>query len=120
MISTSRIAICLFAAALLLAAPAAFAHTHPEMMMPAADATVSAPASIMIHFSGALEPKFSSITVTDATGHVVNKEPAAVGADAKVMTLPLPALMPGIYTVNWVGVSVDTHRSTGEYKFTVK
>jgi methionine-rich copper-binding protein CopC len=116
----TRLGLSLLAAALLLATPAAFAHTHPEMMMPAADATVSAPASIMIHFSGALEPKFSSITVTDATGHVVNKEPAAVGADAKVMTLPLPALMPGIYTVDWVGVSVDTHRSTGEYKFTVK
>jgi methionine-rich copper-binding protein CopC len=119
-LTKARLALSLFVLVLLMVAPHAFAYTHPEMMMPAADATVSAPASIMIHFSGALEPKFSSITVTDATGRVVNKEPSVVGADAKVMTLPLPTLVPGVYTVNWVGVSVDTHRSQGDYKFTVK
>jgi len=36
------------------------------------------------------------------------------------MMVPVPTLAPGVYTVNWVGVSVDTHRSQGEYKFTVK
>jgi methionine-rich copper-binding protein CopC len=36
------------------------------------------------------------------------------------MSVALPKLPPGVYTVNWVAVSVDTHRSQGEYKFTVK
>ena len=113
-------ALSLFVLTLLLAAPAAFAHTHPVDMMPAANATVSAPANIMIHFSEALEPKFSMLTLTDAIGHVVNKEPSKVSPDAKMMTLPLPTLAPGVYTVNWIGVAVDTHRSQGDYKFTVK
>lgn len=104
----------------MLTAAAVFAHTSPTTMSPAADATISAPDSVTIHFTGALEPKFSAITVTDATGHVVNKESSIVGADNKMMSVPLPMLMPGIYTVHWVGVSVDTHRSQGEYKFTVK
>jgi methionine-rich copper-binding protein CopC len=107
------------AAALLLAlAPAAFAHTHPEKMSPAADASVAAPASVTIEFSGDLEPKFSSITVVNATGHVVNTDPSK--ADAKTMTVALPPLPAGIYTVDWTAVSVDSHRSKGEYKFTVK
>ena len=100
--------------------PAAFAHTAPVTMTPPADSTVSSPPNVTINFSGALEPKFSSITVTNAAGHVVNKEPSAVGADTKVMTVPLPPLPPGVYTVHWVGVSTDTHRSQGDYKFTVK
>ena len=89
-------------------------------MMPAADSTGASPASVMMHFSGAVEPKFSLITVTDATGHVVNKDASVVGADAKSITLAMPTLAPGVYTVNWVAVSVDSHRSQGEYKFTVK
>ena len=98
----------------------AFAHTSAVSMTPAADSTVSAPASVTIRFSGALEPKFSTITVTNAEGHVVNKDASAVGGDSKVMTVALPPLPPGIYTVHWVGVSTDTHRSQGDYKFTVK
>ena len=97
-----------------------FAHTAPVSMMPAADATVDSPASIMIHFSGALEPKFSTITVTNAEGHVVNKEQSVISDENKVMTVALPALPPGVYTVHWVAVSVDTHRSQGDYKLTVK
>jgi methionine-rich copper-binding protein CopC len=110
----------LFLASLLAIAPLAFAHTHPTAMMPAADSTVSSPEMIMIHFSEPLEPKFSSISVTDSGGHVVNKEASACAQDAKSMSLKLPALKPGAYTVNWVGVATDTHRSQGDYKFTVK
>ena len=108
------------AGVLLLVIPAAFAHTSPVTMTPAADSTVSAPHDVTITFSGALEPKFSMITVTNAEGHVVNKEASAVGEGAKVMTVALPPLTPGVYTVHWVGVSTDTHRSQGDYKFTVK
>ena len=110
----------LLLASLLAIVPAVFAHTAPVNMAPAADSSVSAPGSVTIKFSGALEPKFSMITVTNAEGHVVNKEASAVGTDNKVMTVPLPPLAPGVYTVHWVGVSTDTHRSQGDYKFTVK
>lgn len=110
--------LCLFF--VLLAVPTMFAHTHPMAMMPAADSTGSSPTSVMIHFSGPLEPKFSLVTVTDATGHVVNKDASVVAADAKSISLAMPTLAPGVYSVNWVAVSVDSHRSQGEYKFTVK
>ena len=105
---------------LLLAVPA-FAHSHPVTMLPAADSTVSAPGKVEIHFSEGLEPKFSSITVVSAEGHVVTKETSKLDdADNKHLWLALPALTPGLYTVKWVAAAVDGHRSTGEYKFTVK
>ena len=89
-------------------------------MVPAANSTVSAPARVTIHFSEALEPKFSKLTLSDAAGTVVTKDPSAVSPDAKVMTLPLPALAPGVFTVTWVSVALDSHRAQGNYKFTVK
>ena len=76
----------LFFATLLAVTPLAFAHTHPTAMMPAADSTVSAPDNIMIHFSEPLEPKFSSISVTDGGGRVVNKEASVCAPDAKSMS----------------------------------
>jgi copper resistance protein C len=115
-----RLGQAVFALTTFFAAPVAFAHTAPVNMMPPADATVASPKSIMIHFSGALEPKFSTITVTNAEGHLVNKEQSVISDENKVMTVALPTLSPGVYTVHWVGVSVDTHRSQGDYKFTVK
>lgn len=109
-----------FLAALLSGALVVFAHSHPTEMRPAANSTVSAPNSVVIHFSEALEPKFSSISVADAAGHVVTKEPASCSADGKTMTVKVPALAPGSYTVNWVTVATDAHRAQGNYKFTVK
>jgi hypothetical protein len=105
---------------LLLAATLAFAHSVPVEMSPAANSTVSAPASVIVHFSEALEPKFSTLTLADADGKLVSKEHSVVSADTKVMTLPLPALAPATYTVNWTSVAVDSHRAQGNYKFTVK
>jgi methionine-rich copper-binding protein CopC len=98
----------------------AFAHSEPVTMVPAANSTVSAPANVVVHFSEALEPKFSKLTLANAAGAVVSKDPSVVSGDAKVITLPLPALTPGVYTVNWVSVALDSHRAEGKYKFTVK
>ena len=117
---TRRSAIAALLCTFLIAVPAALAHTHPVSMTPAPDSTIDPPDSIVMHFSGDLEPKFSSITLVNATGHVVNVAQSVVSSsDAKLMTLALPKLPGGVYTVSWVGVSVDSHRSQGDYKFTI-
>jgi methionine-rich copper-binding protein CopC len=104
----------------LLAVPAAFAHAHPVAMLPAPDQTVPSPDVVKISFSEAVEPKFSKISVMDAAGHGVNKEVSMVGADAKTISVALPKLAAGVYTVNWIAVAVDSHREQGSYKFSVK
>jgi methionine-rich copper-binding protein CopC len=99
----------------------AFAHAHPKVMEPAADSVVPAPTKITVTFSEAVEPKFSSLTLTDETGKPVGKETSkGVASDAKTMMLTPPILTPGGYLVHWVSVATDGHRMEGEYKFTVK
>ena len=117
----SRLAVVLFALTVLIAAvPAALAHTHPAMMMPSPNQTVESPDVVMIHYTEAVEPKFSQITVTDAGGQVMNKGASVVSSDGKMISVAMPKLKAGIYKVSWVAVAVDGHRSNGDYKFTVK
>jgi copper resistance protein C len=106
---------------LAVSAPLASAHSHPVSMEPAANATTPAPKKVIMHFSEDLEPKFSSITVSNEAGRVVSKQASVVNStDAKLMTVTLPPLPAGVYTVHWVAVAVDSHRTQGAYNFTVK
>jgi copper resistance protein C len=119
-IQPKGLAFVLFAGVLAVIVPLCVAHTELVSATPAANSTVSAPKDVTITFSGALEPKFSKITIMDASGNPATREASAVGANMKVMTVALPVLAPGVYSVHWVAVSTDSHRSQGEYKFTVK
>ena len=102
-------------------ASAAFAHVFPQKQEPGAGATVAPPAQIRIVFDGPLEPAFSSLTVTDAGGKQVNTEKAVVDAhNAAAIAVPLPPLAAGHYTVHWVAVASDGHRTHGDYAFNVK
>lgn len=111
----------LFAAALTMGTGSAFAHAHPKVMEPAVDSIGPAPAQVSIRFTEGLEPKFSSIQVSSENGAVVTQAKSAVdSADATHMTLALPALKLGVYSVHWVAIATDGHRTEGTYKFTVK
>ncbi len=106
---------------MLEAVPSAMAHAHPTAMKPAPDSTGPAPGSITITFSEAVEPKFSSIKLTNTEGRSADsKTSAAVPGDPTTITLAVPSLPPGTYVVHWVNVSVDGHRLQGSYKFTVR
>jgi methionine-rich copper-binding protein CopC len=109
------------ACALLVAVPMAFAHAVPVTMTPAKDSTVSAPTEVSIVFSEELEPKFSSLELLDPTGMVVSKTPSVADPkNAKHLTLALPTLAAGVYTLHWVSTASDGHKAQGKYSFTVK
>jgi methionine-rich copper-binding protein CopC len=108
-------------ATMIFTAPYAMAHARPKVMVPAPDSTVSSPATISVTFTEPVEPKFSSLTVTDELGKKYNTASSApLSNDPKTLTLGLPALQPGGYLVHWVSVAADGHRMEGEYKFLVK
>lgn len=99
----------------------AWAHAQPETQTPGAGAVVSAPPEVRITYDAALEPAFSSLTVSDAQGKQVNRAKAEVDTSThKTMRVALPALPAGVYQVKWVAVADDGHRTQGSYKFTVK
>jgi methionine-rich copper-binding protein CopC len=108
-------------AAALLVAQTASAHVFPSKQEPAAGSTVSAPAQVRITFNGPLEPAFSTLTVTDAAGKPVTAGKAAIDAKAPdVISVPVSGLAAGPYTVHWVAVASDGHRTHGDYTFSVK
>jgi copper resistance protein C len=112
----------LLSSALALAATAAFAHAQLEKSTPGVGSTVASASQIKLEFSEGVEPKFTSVTLTNASGAAVAAgKPAVDPGDAKVLTVKFAApLAPGEYTVSWKAVSVDTHHTQGTFSFTVK
>jgi len=111
----------LILAASALASTPAFAHAVPKSMDPAPDSTVPAPSQISIVFSEELEPKFSVIKLADSTGKIVSTATAVLDkANAKHLTLALPKLSPGVYTVQWTSSATDGHKLSRSYNFTIK
>ena len=109
------------ALAFALAASQAFAHAHLKTASPADGATVAAPADITLGFTEDLEVKLSSITVKNARGETVSVATAeAVPGDRKALKVRLKSISQGAYSVEWAATSVDTHRVTGQYRFTVR
>jgi methionine-rich copper-binding protein CopC len=111
----------LCAVVLLSPLPPAHAHAHLDHAMPAANSVqAKAPKEVMIWFTEALEPKFSTIEVRDGKGAAVTAGAAtAVPGNTAQLRVPLKDLAPGTYTVIWRVLSVDTHRSKGEFSFRV-
>jgi hypothetical protein len=112
----------LVAAAAFVLAPSAWAHAHPRERTPAAGATVAAgQKEVSIEFDDTLEPAFSTLNVADAHGKSVTSGKSSVDEnDKKHMAVALDALKPGVYTVTWVAVAADGHRTHGRYTFSVK
>ncbi|MEZ2410369.1 copper homeostasis periplasmic binding protein CopC [Bosea sp. RCC_152_1] len=100
----------------------AWAHAHLAAASPAVDSTVrGAPREVSITFTEKLEGKLSSIAVKDSAGRPVDAGNSALAdASGKKLAVGLRSdIGTGKYTVSWVAVSVDTHRTTGSFGFTV-
>ena len=104
------------------AAAQAFAHAELEKATPPVGGTVAPPSEIRLEFSEGVEPKFTGVTLTSASGASVAVGPAKIAAgNAAVLIVPIAKpLAPGVYTVRWHAVSVDTHHTQGNFEFTVK
>lgn len=112
----------LFAATTLAGNTSAWAHAGLQASTPEKDAEIAAaPKEITLQFNEKLESAFSTAKLIDSTGKQVNVEKPTLDANnPSVMKLPVPALSPGKYKVEYVGVGHDGHRRKGDYSFTVK
>lgn len=112
----------ILAAVFTLAGTAAFAHAQLEKATPGVGATVASASSLRLEFSEGVEPKFTSVIVTNASGGAVAAEkPAIAPGDNRILIVKFAApIAPGDYTVTWKAVSVDTHHTQGSFGFTVK
>ena len=103
-----------------LAATVALAHAFLDHATPGVGATVSsAPGELQLSFTQDIVAALSGVTLAAADGAAV---PAAKAVAGPANTLHVKlgrALGPGSYTVSWHVVSIDTHPTSGKYRFTV-
>jgi methionine-rich copper-binding protein CopC len=109
------------AAAARLISQAAVAHAFVQHASPAANSDLpAAPAAVTITFTEGVEPNFSSIEVRDPHDlRVENSHLHQVGRTGRQLSVGLPKLSVGKYTVIWSATSTDTHRIEGRFDFQV-
>jgi methionine-rich copper-binding protein CopC len=101
-----------------LGAGAARAHAFLDHASPLVGSTVAtAPREVALTFTQNLEAAFSSVQVTDASGVRVDQGKTEISGNT--MRVGLKASGPGRYQVHWHVLSVDTHKTEGNFSFTV-
>ncbi len=103
---------------LLVSATAAWSHAFLDHANPLVGSTVqSAPHVVTLSFTQKIEPAFSSVTVTEAGGTRVDQGKPQV--NGSTMSVALKSIGPGTYHVHWQVLSVDTHKTEGNFTFHV-
>ncbi len=108
--------------ALLLTWQGVAAHALLVRSLPAANAELSAPPTVIeLWFSEELEPQFSQAYLVDTAGNEIGRGTATVDqADPMHMSLPVPALTPGLYSVVYHTLSrADGHEWIGSFPLTI-
>jgi len=101
-----------------LAVTAAHAHAFLDHASPLVGSTVaSAPAEVVLTFTQNLEQSFSTVQVTGPGGARVDQGRASVSGNT--MRVGIKSAGPGSYRVQWHVLSVDTHKTEGNFSFTV-
>lgn len=126
MMSTMRSGLMRFGlmlCALLLVVPASsWAHAYLVKSSPARRAVLSnAPSRVVLWFNERLEAQFSQLSVWNQDGGQVDNGDMQVGPDdAKKLSVGLPTLPAGAYSVKFRVLSVDGHVVEAEFPFRVR
>jgi methionine-rich copper-binding protein CopC len=106
----------------LLAPATAAAHATLVRAVPARRAVVSsAPPRVRLRFSEPLEPAFARVSVWNGQALQVDlKDPRVEPDEPAELSVGLPSLDPGTYTVKFRVLSVDGHVVEGDLTFTVR
>lgn len=118
MLSVAYIALGL----LICLANVATAHANYVRSAPeAGSASPISPRAVQVWFSEPVDPAASTLSVHNATGKEVSNADAHVAPDdARSLSISLPPLTQGTYTVLWQTLSaVDGHIAKGAFPFTV-
>ena len=105
---------------LLFSAAPALTHAMLDHASPRVGNTVAAaPKEVLLWFTQKLEPAFSSVEVRNEQGLSMNSGKASVVGDGTQLRVPVKPLPRGTYRVIWRVLSVDTHRTQGDFAFRV-
>jgi len=102
--------------ALLILVATAHAHAHLAAAVPAEGSSGKAPEHIVLSFSEAARITVMTLQREGEEPRKLSPLPEAMAAR---ITVPLPKLLPGNYTLSWRAVSDDGHVVPGVLHFTV-
>ena len=103
--------------ALLTFAVTASAHAHLEKSSPADGSVITtSPPSIVLSFSEAA--RLTALSIQRGDEAKQNLKPLPVTAAAQI-SVPLPPLKPGAYSLSWRVLSDDGHVTSGTLHFTL-
>ena len=107
---------------LLMAPSSSWSHAYLVKSSPARRAALTnAPTRVVLWFNERLEGQFSRLSVWNHQGEQVDTGDIQVGPDDfKKLSVSLPALSAGTYTVKYRVLSVDGHIVDAEFPFTVR
>jgi copper resistance protein C len=106
--------------ALILLPAAAGAHAVLVRALPPPGVTLrAAPPRVQLWFSARLEPAYSAVSVWSEGAKVAGRKTAGSADDSRRLTLALPPLPGGDYTVRYRVLALDGHIVEGAYSFTV-
>ncbi len=100
----------------------ASAHAYIVKTVPQASVVLTAPPpEVALTFDEAVEPRFATISVTDAAGHQqATGPPTRSPSNPDTLIVPLkPHLPEGWYLVYWRAISVDGHPVQGAFTFAI-
>jgi len=97
------------------------AHTSLLQTDPAPNSTLDhSPDLITLHFDQPLQAGFNKVTIFDVGQRPVTTVPnPAAGTDPSALTIGVPTLKTGVYSVLWQVLSSDGHPVRGAFVFTV-
>jgi copper resistance protein C len=103
---------------LLFATGEASAHAFLDHAEPrVGNKVASPPREVTLWFTQKLEPAFSGVTVTNAAGERVDSGKPRISGNQ--MSISLRPGGTGTYHVTWHVLSVDTHKTDGNFTFQV-
>jgi methionine-rich copper-binding protein CopC len=100
----------------------AWPHAYLVRSVPAARSTITqAPERVQLWFNERLEPAYSRVSVWSRAGRRVDVGDVQVAATEPTrLSVGVPRLAPGAYTVKYRVLSVDGHVVEAEFGFTVR
>jgi putative copper export protein/methionine-rich copper-binding protein CopC len=103
---------------LLTAAPAA-AHTELVSSTPAPGASVAEVRTIELRFSEGIEVAASHVWIEDTAGYLELSPPSPVEGVEHSLSVPVPPLGDGTYSVTWHVLAADGAPAQGTFSFTL-
>jgi copper resistance protein C len=98
----------------------AWAHSFLVEATPSSkDHVATSPKTVKLRFGGGVEPKYSKLTIEDASGKVLGEGANGVPDKPRELSMDAPELAPGKYVVRYRVLSTDGHIVEGNYEFTV-